>query len=80
MAHLAPPSPTERMLTGIMPSGTVEIAEGLDVKPVTPRLTEQMLWPQTDPEDYYQTALTIPLLGRFTNIYVLDINLLLKKS
>ena len=53
MPHLAPLSPTERMLTGIMPSGTVEIAEGLDVKPVTPRLTEQMLWPQTDPEDYY---------------------------
>ena len=67
MAHLAPPSPTERMLTVYE---TVEIAEGLDLKQVTLRLTEQMLWPQKDPEDYNQTALTIPLLGRFTSIYV----------
>ena len=50
MAHLAPPFPTERMLTVYE---TVEIAEGLDLKQVTLRLTEQMLWPQTDPEDYY---------------------------
>ena len=55
----------------------VEVAEGLGVQPVAPRVTSRQRnrtnVVASDPEEYYRRALTIPLLGRFTSIYVIDV-------